>query len=107
MYSLPIEDITFIMAAGLFALGLVTFAAGLIILVSKVIGRNVRVIADQTVKLAQKGMAEDVSGLVGNASALLNALNQMIATATGVGVFLILIGMALMGASYWLVTQIS
>lgn len=59
-------------------------------------------LASATSKLAQKGIAEDIAGLVGNASALMNALQQMVKTATGIGVFLILLGTLFITGSVWI-----
>lgn len=95
-----------IICIALFAMGIISLAAGIFILFKKVMGEELKVIATQTAKLAQKGIAEDISGLVGNASALLNALNQLVKTTTGVGVFLTLIGIILMVVSYYLTLQI-
>lgn len=94
------------MATVIFLMGLITFGTGVFILTRQAIGNSVRVIAEQTAKLAQKGIAEDVAGLVGNASALLNALNQMVRSASGIGMFLVGIGVFLMAAAYGLVLQI-
>ncbi len=106
MFPLTIPDFVFTMAGGLFLMGLVSLAMGIYLLVAKVAGRDVRAIADQTTKLAQKGIAEDVSGLVGNASALIDALNQLIRTTAGIGMFLIFVSFILFGASYILVNQL-
>jgi hypothetical protein len=95
-----------IICIALFAMGIISLAAGIFILFKKVMGEELKVIASQTAKLAQKGIAEDISGLVGNASALLNALNQLVKTTTGIGVFLTLIGIILMVVSYYLTLQI-
>ena len=50
--------------------------------------RDVSALSAHTAKLAHKGIAEDMAGLVGNASALMTALSQMVRTAAGVGIFL-------------------
>jgi hypothetical protein len=68
--------------------------------------RDVREITGQTSRLAQKGLAEELSGLVGNASTLLAAVNDMVRTAAGIGIFLSLLGLALMALAAWLVFQI-
>lgn len=70
-------------------------------------GDEVKVIAQQTTKLAHKGIAEDVAGLVGNASSLIESLNQLIRTTSGVGVFLVLIGFIFITAAYLLIMQIN
>jgi hypothetical protein len=95
-----------IMAAILLVMGVVALGAGIIMLVFRVSGKDIHTIANQTLRLAQKGVAEEVSGLVGNASALLEALNQLVRTATGVGAFLVMVGFILFGAAYYLVKQL-
>ncbi len=99
-------EILKIIVVALFAMGAISLASGIFILFKKVMGEEIKIIANQTAKLAQKGLAEEVAGLVGNASSLLDALNQLIKTTTGVGVFLTLIGFILMVVAYYLAMQI-
>jgi hypothetical protein len=107
MFNLSVPDFLLTMATAVMILGLVSICIGIYVLVSKTVGNDVKAIATQTAKMAQKGIAEDVSGLVGNASTLLSALDGLIRTSAGIGVFLIFIGILLMAGSYWLVLQIS
>lgn len=102
-----LREIQLFMAIGLFSLGVVTFWIGIFLLVFRSAGRDVRSIAAQTARLAQKGVAEEIAGLVGNASALLNAMNELVRTTTGIGVFLTLTGLFLMGTAIWLVLQLN
>ena len=90
--ELDFNLILFFMDGLLFILGVFMVLIGLVILAKKSFGEEVRVLASTTAKLAQKGIASDIAGLVGNASALMNALQEMIKTARGIGVFLILTG---------------
>jgi hypothetical protein len=106
MFPLTVETLTYIMAACLFIMGILSLAAGITILVAKVMSGDLTEIAKQTARLAQKGIAEDVAGLVGNASTLLDVVNQMVRTATGVGIFLVLIGFPLIGIAYYLLSQL-
>ncbi len=80
------------MAAGLFLIGLVTFATGVAVLVFRSIGQDTRTISKQVSLLAEKGVTEDISGLVGNASSLMSATSELIRTSKGIGVFLIISG---------------
>jgi hypothetical protein len=107
MFSVSLREIQLGMSVFLFALGFITFAVGLYILLSSTRSKDVRTIAVQTAKLAQKGLAEDVAGLVGNASALLAAMNSMVTTATGTGVFLIIISSLMMAGAFWLIFRIN
>ena len=106
MLSMSVSDFILTLAVGLMAMGLVSLLGGIVILVTRVIGKDIQTIADQTVKLAQKGIADDVSGLVGNASALIESLNQLVRSVAGVGVFMILLSFALLAAAYGLVIQL-
>lgn len=106
MISLFTYQLLLIMALILFGLGLLTSITGIIILATRAAGRDLRTLATQTTRLAQKGIAEDVAGLVGNASALLDAINKMVRTTAGVGVFLTIFGLVLMALACWLALQI-
>jgi len=105
--NLDIFDIKLLMVLGLFLLGAITLLVGIILLITRSAGKEVRSLATQTAKLAQKGIAEDVAGLVGNASNLLSATNELVRTSAGIGVFLAVLGVVLMAAATWLVLQIS
>jgi uncharacterized membrane protein len=90
----------------LFLLGMIAFIVGILILALRTAGADVKTLATQTTRLAQKGLAEDVAGLVGNASSLLDSLNQLVRTTRGVGMFLALLGMFLMGLACWFAVEI-
>jgi len=105
--NLDIFDIKLLMVLGLFLLGAITLLVGIILLITRSAGKEVRTLATQTARLAQKGIAEDVAGLVGNASNLLSATNELVRTSAGIGVFLAVLGVVLMAAATWLVLQIS
>ena len=105
--NIDIFDIKLLMVLGLFLLGAITLLVGIILLITRSAGKEVRTLATQTAKLAQKGIAEDVAGLVGNASNLLSATNELVRTSAGIGVFLAVLGVVLMAAATWLVLQIS
>jgi hypothetical protein len=67
---------------------------------------DVKTLAIQTSRIAQKGMMEEMSGLVGNASDLMDAMNQLVRTTRGIGIFLTLLGLALMGVAAWISVQV-
>lgn len=106
MLSMTVSDFLLTMAAALVVVGIIMMGVGVFVLVKKILGNDIRTLADQTTKLAQKGITEDISGLVGNARTLIEALNDMVKTSAGVGLFLILLGVAMMGSAYALVLQI-
>ncbi|MCI0519340.1 MAG: hypothetical protein L0Z70_03690 [Chloroflexi bacterium] len=99
-------DLLFTMSILIFTLGICATITGVVILAARAAGRDVQTLANQAVRLAQKGLAEDVAGLVGNASSLLDAVNQLIRTTAGVGVFLTIFGLLLMVAACILALKI-
>ncbi len=105
MFNINLHDALMVIVIVMAVLGAISLTAGIFILFRKVMGDELKVIATQTTRLAQKGIAEEISGWVGNASSLLEALNQLVRTTTGVGVFLALIGFILMVAAYYLGLQ--
>jgi hypothetical protein len=66
----------------------------------------VHTLAVQTNRLAQKGILDDVAGLVGNASTLLDATNQLVRTTTGIGVFMVIVGFLLTATSIYILIQL-
>jgi hypothetical protein len=106
MLEISVNNAVLIMAATMFVLGILSEIAGMIILISKVMGGDLKEISKQSIRLAQKGIAEDIAGLVGNASTLVDAVNQMVRTASGVGIFLVVIGFPLILLAYYLLMQV-
>lgn len=89
------------MLAGAYMLGFLTFIIGVAILLIGVWGYDQKNLLAQTNQIAQKGIAEDISGLVGNASMLVTAIHDMVRTRNGVGILLLVTGVILMIAAYW------
>jgi hypothetical protein len=84
------------MASGLFLIGLITFATGVAILVIRSIGKETRAVSKSLLYITEKGIADDLSGLVDNASSLMAATSNLIQTTKGIGVFLIISGSTFM-----------
>lgn len=105
-FEMTKNDFFFTMAGLLLLLGIVCFLMGLITLASRVLGSDIQRLATQTAKIIQKGISEEIAGLVGNAATLIESLNQLVHTTAGIGVFLMLVGMLLILASYLLVVRI-
>ena len=102
MTGITLMDIQMGFALVLFVFGGISLTAGIFILVVRSTGKEIRTLANQTTQLAKKGVAEDVAGLVGNASSLLSATNELIRTTAGIGVFLSVMGFLLMVVAAWL-----
>ncbi len=106
MLSMSVNDFMLTMGIALMVAGLVFLGIGCFVLVKKMMGKELQTIAEQTSKLAQKGLTEDVTGLVGNARSLIESLNSLIKTQAGVGVMLLMLGIMLLAGAYALVLQI-
>lgn len=101
--AIETSQMQLILIFALLGMGGLSLAGGLFVLIRKTFSKEVEIIANQMSKLAQKGIADDVSGLVGNASSLIDSLNQLTKTASGIGIFLVLIGCGLIAASGFLI----
>lgn len=95
-------DFQITMATVLFLLGLVVMGISIFILTRQAVGKDIQTIAKQTTKLAEKGITENIAGLVGNASALINALHDLSKSTTGIGVFMVFLGIALLTTAYFI-----
>jgi hypothetical protein len=106
IFEMTKNDFILTLAGIALILGVMLLFIGVIVLISRTVGGDIKRIAVQTAKMAQKGIAEEVAGLVGNASALVDSLNQLVRTAAGIGTFLVLAGILLIAAAYWFALQI-
>ena len=106
MFSMTVNDFILTMGIALLVAGLVFLGIGAYVLVKKLLGRDLQNISEQTTKLAQKGLTDDITGLVGNARSLIEALNDLVKTTAGVGILLLMLGVALLSGAYVLVLQI-
>jgi hypothetical protein len=106
MYIINQTDTLLAIASILFAIGLLTMVLGLFVLIVRAMSKDMRAISAHTARIASKGIAEDMTALVGNTSSLMSSLTSMVKTAAGIGIFLTVAGMLLMGAAYWIFMQI-
>lgn len=99
-----LQQLQTFMIITMFSLGCICFIIGAIILVILAAGKESNNILAQTNRLAQKGLAEEIAGLVGNATNLLNSINEMVTTRNGIGIALMIFGIILMLAAFYLTT---
>lgn len=95
-------DFQITLATVLFLLGVIVLAISVFILTRQAIGRDIQTIATETTKLAEKGISENIAGLVGNASSLINALNDLSKSNAGIGVFLVFLAIAMLTTAYFI-----
>lgn len=87
------------MSAAIFTCGLITLLCGVSVLLFRNNHKDANTLAASTSQIVNKSLAEDISGLVGNASALLSAMNDLSKTQQGTGVILIVVGLLLIVSS--------
>jgi len=106
MIPFSVADMQIVIGAAVFVLGCMCVLLGAFVLVTRGYSRDIRALASHTARLGQKGMAEEITGLVRSATELVGALNHLVKTASGAGLFLITLGMGMIASAYWVVTQI-
>jgi hypothetical protein len=101
----PHNLLIFIILA-LLIFGILMVIAGMFLLIFRASGNEIKALTSQTHKLIQKGIAEEVAGLVGQASTLLNSVNDLIKNTAGVGVSLIISGLVFICISAYIAFQL-
>ena len=103
MPTYPLPDLLNLIIMVMFLLGTISFAAGMIVLLTRAFGSDMRAVTKQSKILIKKGLVDDLSGLVGNASAMLTASSQLVRTTAGIGFMLIVFGILQIAASIGLI----
>ena len=106
MIPLSLHELQILMAASAFVMGCLSIILGMLVLITRGYSSEVKALASHTAKLGQKGITQEATGLVSSASELILSINQLVRTASGVGTFLLISGMMMIAAAYWVVTQI-
>ena len=90
------DNLVLLVAGLILSIGIISFLAGMLLLIRTVTSDEVKNMALQTTRLVQKGFAEDVAGLVGNATNLMETMNQLVQDRRGASVVLLGFGTMLM-----------
>ena len=106
MFALTANDFVLTLSGIVVVLGVIAFVIGLFTLAFRISSNEFSEISAHSAKLMNKGLTDDVSALVGNASELLASITQMTKTKAGVGMFLIIISFILFIVAYYLVSRI-
>lgn len=97
--------IRYAMAIALFALGLLTCASGIWTLLSREYQRTLKGMTAQSNRLHARAMSEiGAVPLIDASARLVDAVNQLVRTAMGVGAFLCIIGTLLCVLAFWMFT---
>ncbi len=94
------DEFRSIFALTLFLIGLLFVLAGFWKLMAFGLTNHAQTLAAQSARLGQKSISEDVSRVTQAAVQLSDSVNNLVRTSAGVGVFLIVVGFALLAATY-------
>lgn len=89
-----------LMGLTFFALGLVALGAGLTLLILGPYRKEAKIIAGQSARISQKALTDNITGVVQSATALVDAVNNLIRTSSGNAIVLIVVGALLQAAAY-------
>lgn len=96
------QTVRIIMGLSIFPMGLFAIGAGLLILIAGPYRQEAKILAQQSARISQKGLTGDISLVTQSATALVDAVNNLIRTSSGNAVVLVIIGALCEAAAYWL-----
>ena len=100
-YLTPIT-LRLMMGLTFFPLGLFAIISGLVILVAGPYKQEAKVLAQQTARIGQKGLTDDITLVTQSATALVDAINSLIKTTSGNAIVLVVVGSLCEFSAYWL-----
>jgi hypothetical protein len=95
-------NLQLMMGLTFFPLGLASIVTGLVILAAGPYKQEAKVLAQQSARIGQKGLTDDITLVTQSATALVDAVNGLIKTASGNAIVLIVVGALCECAAYWL-----
>jgi hypothetical protein len=96
------EDVRLLMGLVFFPAGLLAIITGLIMLVAHPYRDEAKILAAQSARLGQKGIGDNVAVAAQSATALIEAVNNLIRTSSGNALIIITVGVLLEIATYLL-----
>ncbi len=99
------ETIQAVMAASVFLVGLCSCIAGIWMILSRQYQQVLKSISAQSAKVSSKAVTDaGLAPLIQAMSSLVEAIDKLVRTSIGVGVFLCLAGLILCLASFWMLS---
>lgn len=100
-----IETLKAVMATSVFVLGLCACVAGMWVILSRQYQKVLKSISAQSAKVSSKAVTDaGLAPLIQAMSGLVEAIDRLVRTSIGVGVFLCLAGVILCLASFWMLS---
>ena len=107
MFSVNLQNVQFVFAGLVGLVGFVSTILGLYMLVVRGYSHEMKVLAAESAHLGQKGISDSVTALVETSAQLVEAINHLVRTAAGIGVFLATMGLAMLAGSYYMLLRLS
>lgn len=89
-------NIVTLSAALLVIIGFTSLILGLVVLAKKALSKDLEEVTEEAAKLAKKGLLTDVGSSLQSASFLVKEMTELIKTNRGIGLTLIIVGIALL-----------
>lgn len=100
--TLTPTHIRLIMGFSLFPVGLLAMIGGMLILAFGPYRDEAKVLAQQSARISQKGLTDNITLVAQSATSLVDAVNSLIRTTSGNAIVLIVVGAAMEAAAYWI-----
>jgi hypothetical protein len=94
------EDIRLLMGLIFFPAGLLAIVTGLVMLVAHPYRDEAKILAAQSARLGQKGVGDNIAVAAQSATALIDAVNNLIRTSSGNALIIIAVGVLFEIAAY-------
>jgi hypothetical protein len=101
------DTVRLIMGIAFFPMGLFSIGSGLYILIRGPYRQEAKILAEQSARISQKGLTGDISLVAQSATALVDAVNNLIRTSSGNAIMLVVIGGLCELAAFWLLVVLS
>ena len=102
LLSLSVDNLRLIMGLTFFGVGLLACLSGLLLLIVRPYHKEAEALAAHTARIGQKALTDNIAGIAQSATALIDAVNNLIRTSSGNAVVLIVVGAGFEVAAYYL-----
>ncbi len=94
------DTVRLLMGLTFFGLGLIALAAGMLMLMFGPYRKEAKVLAAQSARISQKAFTDNITAVAQSATALVEAVNNLIRTSSGNAVVLLVVGALFQLAAY-------
>jgi hypothetical protein len=101
------NQIQIVMSISMFVIGVLSSLSGLWIILAKEYHQTMKELATQSIRINGRAITQDsVAPLIDSASGMVEAINQLIRTAAGVGAFLCVTGVMICVVAFWMIGKV-